>query len=79
MRYCRVGGVVVRKSTRVFLRFLSAVFFLLGAIVIPHGAWATAEQTDSSNPALDVAISIGFVVIPWLIALALARFSTRRN
>ena len=70
---------MVRKSTRSFMRFLSAVFFLLGAIVIPHGAWATGEQTESSNPAIDLAFSTGFVVIPWLIALALIRFSTRRN
>jgi hydrogenase/urease accessory protein HupE len=69
----------VSTLTRVLIRCLSAVFFLLGAIVIPHGAWAKGEQTESSNPALDLAFSIGFVAIPWLIALALARFSTRRN
>ena len=69
----------MNKRKRIFLRLLAAVFFILGALVLPFGVWTVDDLSESSNPALDWTWSIANVAIPWLISIALVRRSMRKD
>lgn len=63
----------MNKWFRVATQLLAALFFLVGAVFLPFGVWASAGQ--GSNPLLGWGIYLSSVLIPWGIAGWLVRFS----
>lgn len=63
------------KWFRVALRLFAALFFIWGAMFLPFGVWASANQ--GSNPLLGWGIYLASVLTPWGIAVWLVRLSMR--
>ena len=65
----------MNKWFRVATQLLAAIFFLVGAMFLPFGVWASAGQ--GSNPLLGWGIYLSSVLIPWGIAVWLVRLSMK--
>ena len=60
---------------RGILKVASGVCFLVGALYLPFGVWASGGQ--GANPVLGWVIYLSSVLVPWAIGAWLARISFR--
>lgn len=65
----------MNKWFRVALRLFAALFFIWGAMFLPFGVWASANE--GSNPLLGWGIYLASVLTPWAIGFWLVRVSMR--
>lgn len=65
----------MNKWFSVATQLLAALFFLVGAMLLPFGVWASANQ--GSNPLLGWGIYLSSVLIPWAIGFWLVRVSMK--
>jgi hypothetical protein len=65
----------MNKWFKVAVRLFAALLFIWGAMFLPFGVWASANQ--GSNPLLGWAIYLASVLTPWGIAVWLLRLSMK--
>jgi hypothetical protein len=67
----------VDKWIKVLMWVTAVVFFALGAIGIPYGPWLSTAQ--DSNAILGWVTYLASVAFPWAIAVAIVRYSLKRQ